>query len=46
MLTTLSRPAPDEYGYYERYGSLEAEGNLVDLLVEQQLDTIGMSARR
>jgi hypothetical protein len=46
MPTTLSRPAPDEYlAYYERYVSLVPEGNLVDLLVEQQLDTIGMLRR-
>ncbi|HEY7235331.1 MAG TPA: DinB family protein [Gemmatimonadaceae bacterium] len=46
MPTTLSRPAPDEYlAYYERYISLVPEGNLVDLLVEQQLDTIGMLRR-
>ena len=43
MPSTLSRPAPDEYlAYYERYVTLVPDGNLVDLLVEQQLETIGM----
>src|SRR6059036_690643 len=46
MPTTLSRPAPDEYlAYYERYVTLVPDGNLVDILVEQQLDTIGMLRR-
>src|SRR5206468_3625211 len=31
--------------YYSRYIDLVPEGNLVDLLVEQQLDTLGMLRR-
>jgi hypothetical protein len=46
MPTTLSRPAADEYlAYYDRYVTLVPEGNLVDLLLEQQLETIGMLRR-
>jgi len=46
MPTTLSRPAADEYlPYYERYVTLVPDGNLVDVLVDQQLDTIGMLRR-
>jgi uncharacterized damage-inducible protein DinB len=43
MPTTLSSPRPgaDEYlAYYERYISLVPDGNLVDLLAEQQRDTL------
>ncbi|MFL5612749.1 MAG: DinB family protein [Gemmatimonadaceae bacterium] len=41
MPMTLSRPAADEYlAYYERYISLVPDGNLIDLLVEQQRDTM------
>lgn len=41
MTTTLSRPSADEYlPYYDRYVALVPEGNLVDLLVEQNRDTI------
>jgi hypothetical protein len=46
MTTTLSRPAPDEYlAYYDRYIALVPDGSLVDLLLEQQLETIGMLRR-
>src|SRR3954465_4125124 len=39
MPTTLSRPAADEYlAYYDRYIALVPDGNLIDLLVEQQRD--------
>lgn len=46
MPTTLSRPAADEYlAYYDRYVTLVPDGNLVDVLLEQQLETIGMLRR-
>jgi len=46
MPTTLSRPAADEYlAYYDRYVTLVPDGNLVDILLEQQLETIGMLRR-
>ena len=46
MLTTLSRPAADEFlPYYARYIDLVPEGNLVDLLAEQQPDTLRMLRR-
>ena len=46
MPTTLSRPAADEYlAYYDRYVTLVPDGNLVDLLLDQQLETIGMLRR-
>lgn len=42
MSTTLSpRPASDEYlSYYERYISLVPDGNLVELLAEQNRETV------
>lgn len=46
MAFTLSRPRAEEHSpYYSRYIELVPEGNLVDLLVEQQLDTLGMLRR-
>jgi len=46
MASTLSRPGAEEHSpYYSRYIELVPEGNLVDLLVEQQLDTLGMLRR-
>ena len=46
MPTTLSRPAADEFlPYYARYIDLVPEGNLVDLLAEQQPDTLRMLRR-
>ena len=46
MAFTLSRPGAEEHSpYYSRYIDLVPEGNLVDLLVEQQLDTLGMLRR-
>ena len=43
MPTTLSRPAADEYlAYYARYIELVPDGNLVDLLAGQQVDTLRM----
>jgi hypothetical protein len=46
MPTTLSRPGADEHSpYYAKYIELVPDGNLVDLLVEQQLDTLGMLRR-
>jgi hypothetical protein len=46
MPTTLSRPAADEYlAYYDRYVTLVPDGNLVDILLEQQLETIRMLRR-
>jgi hypothetical protein len=46
MALTLSRPGAEEHApYYARYIELVPEGNLVDLLVEQQLDTLGMLRR-
>ena len=46
MALTLSRPEAEEHSpYYRRYIELVPEGNLVDLLVEQQLDTLGMLRR-
>jgi hypothetical protein len=46
MALTLSRPGAEEHApYYGRYIDLVPEGNLVDLLVEQQLETLGMLRR-
>ena len=46
MPTTLSRPAADEYlAYYARYIELVPDGNLVDLLAGQQVDTLRMLRR-
>jgi hypothetical protein len=46
MPTTLSRPGADEHSpYYSKYIDLVPDGNLVDLLVEQQLETLGMLRR-
>jgi hypothetical protein len=43
MPTTLSRPASDEYlAYYDRYITLVPDGNLVDILAEQQRETLRM----
>jgi hypothetical protein len=43
MPTALSRPASDEYlAYYERYIALVPDGNLVDILAEQQRETLRM----
>ena len=43
MPTTISRPSADEYlAYYDRYITLVPEGNLVDILADQQRDTMRM----
>jgi hypothetical protein len=43
MPTTLSRPASDEYlAYYDRYITLVPDGILVDILAEQQRETLRM----
>ena len=41
MTTTMQRPATDEHApYYERYIALVPDGDLVEMLREQQLDTM------